>query len=108
MKFYKLDDSLQPVACESHEEYFGWHESMPDSSWWYQRKTGIGFQIRRDDVGDSIVSTIYLGLDHGLGCSGDPVLYQTMTFPGGKQERYSSWAAASHGHRAAMENLGHA
>lgn len=104
MKFYRLDDSQEPVACESHDEYFRWLEAMPDSSWWYVRKTGIGLQIKSDTVGDSRVSTVFLGLDHGYG-DRRPVLFETMTFPRGRQSRYSSLADAIHGHAKEVGDL---
>jgi len=36
--------------------------------------------IARDEVGDYFVSTVFLGLDYNHSDSGDPVLFETMTF----------------------------
>ena len=51
-----------------------------------------------------LVSTVFLGLDHGFG--GVPMLFETMIF-GGKhdmfQERYTSLQEAEEGHALALE-----
>lgn len=52
----------------------------------------------RDDVR---VSTVFLGLDHGFGDDGPPVLFETMVFVNGAEagcERYCTWDEAEAGH----------
>lgn len=60
--------------------------------------------LARDQIGDVLVSTIFLGLDHGLG-RGLPVLWETVIF-GGKHHqamwRYTSWEEAMAGHFQAV------
>jgi hypothetical protein len=48
------------------------------------------------------VSTIFLGIDHGFGMDGPPVLFETRVFGGQHDQmqiRYGTWAAAEAGHR---------
>ena len=53
-------------------------------------------------VGETKVSTIFLGLDHNFLNAGPPVLFETMVF-GGKyhnyMERYSTYEEAEVGHQ---------
>lgn len=96
--YYTLDENQQPVPCGSVMDYFRWHESMPESSNWYAKKTGAGFSIARTKVGERDVSTVYLGMDHGFD-GGPPILWETMVFPGGEKcERYATHQEAVHGH----------
>lgn len=48
--------------------------------------------VKKEDIGDSKVSTVFLGLDHSFGESSEPVLWETMVFGGNmdqSQERCS-------------------
>ena len=65
----------------------------------------------KTDVGDYVVSTVDLGLDHSFG-DGPPLYYETMIFKkkddeidwGGEyQERYSTEEQAIIGHQRAIE-----
>jgi hypothetical protein len=59
-----------------------------------------------------MISTVWLGLDHGAGLAGAPVIFETMIFPPGDvalpadadlyQERYCTEAAARAGHDRAL------
>jgi hypothetical protein len=59
------------------------------------------------------VSTVFLGLDHGFGRKGPPVLFETMAFhPETRTEldgdscwRYSGWDDAEIGHKAMVRKL---
>jgi len=59
------------------------------------------------NVGDVMVSTVFLGLDHGFG-GGTPILWETMVFDGSRvgvtkydheQKRYTSMKEALEGHK---------
>jgi hypothetical protein len=55
--------------------------------------------VYKDDFNFSVVSTVFLGIDHGFG--DDPILFETMVFGGeydGIQKRYSTWDEAVEGH----------
>lgn len=60
-------------------------------------------RVGRDEIGDSLVSTVFLPIDHGYGSQERPVVFETMVFGGpleGECERYSTWEEAEAGHRA--------
>lgn len=64
--------------------------------------------IARDDVGDSHVSTVFLGLDHRFGSGGPPLLFETMVFDGpmdGEQDRYCTKDEALAGHAAMLARV---
>lgn len=83
-----LDKNHRPVPCPSLMKWGRWLEAQ-----WNRR------------VDDTIlpngyrVSTIFLGLDHSFG-EGPPLIFESMTFPGYDQERYSTWEQAAAGHLA--------
>lgn len=59
----------------------------------------------RDDIGDVLVSTIFLGLDHNFGMGGKPLLFETMIFGGAHdeyQKRYTAYKQAEAGHKKAV------
>lgn len=62
--------------------------------------------IKQKYIGKVFVSTVFLGLDHRFGMSGDPILFETMIF-GGKhdeyQERYTTYEGALKGHKKAVQ-----
>lgn len=60
--------------------------------------------VGRDQVGDVLVSTVFLGVDHSFDPLeiGPPILFETMTF-GSQNEvvgRYATWDEARAGHEA--------
>jgi hypothetical protein len=58
--------------------------------------------VRKDIVGDSEVSTVFLGVDHSFG-GRTPILFETMVFGGqlaGEQDRCSTWDEAERMHEA--------
>ena len=62
------------------------------------------------DRGGYVISTVFLGIDHGFG-SDKPVLFETMVFKDGKFEedlgnaRYATWTEAEEGHFATCKVL---
>lgn len=86
---YILDDNHQPVPCP---DTIGWAMWMERSRERY---------VARTRMGKVLVSTVFLGLDHGYR-GGPPVLFETMVF-GGKLDdrmaRYCTYDEARAGHR---------
>ena len=88
---YNLDKNGKPVPAKSLEQ------------WARQYEEGAGKRIvRQDYVGKTLVSTVFLAIDHSFG-SGPPVLWETMVFPAGIDmedccKRYTSKADAVAGH----------
>lgn len=64
--------------------------------------------VKRTDVGDVLVSTVFMGLDHNYGDSGPPILFETMIF-GGKlnqaQSRQHTWREALEAHERTVVSV---
>lgn len=64
--------------------------------------------VCKEYVGDKLVSTMWLGIDHNH-IYGPPILFETMIFEDGKGyieiycDRYSTWKEAEDGHKKAVE-----
>jgi hypothetical protein len=118
MRYYILEGRTpRPVSMETYlESLTVGGEFAPHIA-----KTDI--YPRGPEDGKIHISTVFLSLDHGWG-SGPPVLFETMIFPDTPwnlplpddtgawndapalsdfQERYTTWDAAEHGHKAAVE-----
>lgn len=57
---------------------------------------------------DIEVSTVFLGIDHGFGRTGQPILFETMVFGGlldEEQVRYATLAEARAGHWTMVERV---
>lgn len=64
-------------------------------------------KIAEDMVGDVLVSTVFLGLDHSFG-NGPPLLFETMVFGGpldGDQDRYETREGALLGHAVMLAKV---
>jgi len=70
----------------------------------YRERTVIDL---RTHVSKIMISTVFLGLDHGWG-TGPPLLFETMVFNGPLHEdmdRYTTWAQAEAGHAKFCEQV---
>lgn len=76
----------------------------PDLIKWATARENSDRIVAKTKIGDSEVSTVFLGTDHAFG-GGAPLLFETMIF-GGKHdefcERYSTWEEAEEGHKRAI------
>ena len=98
MDWYILDENQNPIPATQDES----HEFIKDIN---------NRRIVLDEVGEYKVSTLFLGLDHGVGYV--PHLFETMVFTkdfqvpeegeGFYQERYATIQEAREGHRKAVE-----
>lgn len=68
---YKLDKNGTPVPA-SYKEWAEWVKTYADNC----DLRRVGFDV----VGDHHISTVFLGVDHGLSHGGPPVLWETMVF----------------------------
>lgn len=58
--------------------------------------------------GEVTISTVFLGMDHGLGNSTRPMLFETMFFGGpfdGEWHRCSTWEEAEEQHQSAIDDF---
>lgn len=105
MFYFTLDENRQPQPCNDFNAYHDWHDSMPPSSDWYTMKTGLGFVVGLDEVGEERVSTVFLGINHAFGDE-PPLLWETMVFPAADLcGRYRTYGEAIAGHKQAVESL---
>lgn len=99
--YWILDDDHNPVPAGLME----WGRMYAEPNARIVEKTEFHVAGRAEPVE---VSTVFLGIDHGFGMSGPPVLFETMVF-GGKldesQWRYSTWDEAAAGHKAVVAEL---
>lgn len=66
---YILDSTGNPIPETDLIKWAMWLESSDR-------------QVARDTVGDSEVSTVFLGIDHNFSRDGNPILWETMVFGG--------------------------
>ena len=77
----------------------------PDIIKWAQWFETAQRVVARDEVGDVLVSTVFLGIDHGFTRQGPPILWETMIFGGPHdqyQDRYCTQEEALAGHATAL------
>lgn len=96
--YYLLTKDRQVVECPGLIE-------------WGMQFDSTSNQVARTVLGNTVVSTVFLGLDHrGWYGEGAPVLFETMIFDKGQprdyQERYCSFAQAHSGHARAVYHVG--
>ena len=74
---------------------------------WAQCFRNANRKVAKDTIGDSVISTVFLGLDHSFGY-GPPLLFETLVF-GGKldqeMDRYTTLEEAEKGHLAMVEKV---
>ena len=77
---------------------------IPDVSTWghWMQTAGDARIVAQDRLSDDVlVSTVFLGLDHGFCNQSPPILFETMVFGGPLHEecvRYCTYADAERGH----------
>jgi hypothetical protein len=90
-----LDDDGRPVCARSTIEW---------GLWFGRPGTQQARIVGRTTVGPLVVSTVFLGLDHGWLREGPPIVFETMIFGGTDEycERYATRAQAEAGHAEAV------
>lgn len=64
--------------------------------------------IRKTDVGEAKVSTVFIGLDHNYDATGPAHIFETLVFGGpldGEMNRYPTWSDAEKGHEEMVERV---
>lgn len=94
MTNYILDEEHNPVPEPDIYKYGAWIHN-PDNK-----------ILAQDTLQDGkFVSTVFLGIDHGINGSGEPMLFETMVFERKGEgadldvNRYATWKEAHQGHR---------
>lgn len=90
--FYILDADKNIIPVRTTAEkmaYYRWYEN-------HQNR-----RVARTEHNNVSVSTVFLGVDHGLMEDGPPVVFESMVFGGPMdqhQDRYCTWDEAMKGH----------
>ena len=91
--YYILDENREPKKADTADQWYKWF-ALADRN------------IKRDDVGTSFISTVFLGMDHSLPGGLSPLLYETMIFSDdehdGEQWRASTEKEALENHATAL------
>ena len=90
--WYDQDHNIYPVSLDE----------------WARRFEHDDRVLAKTDIGDTQVSTVFLGLDHNMSGEGLPILWETMVFGGeygGYDLRYDTYQAAAEGHAHAVLQL---
>lgn len=93
-RYYILDGNGEPVPVESFSEAEGSFEK--------DRRVAL------DDIAGSLVSTVFLVIDHQYDDDGPPLLFETLVFGGplaDEMDRYSTRAEALAGHAAMVARV---
>lgn len=99
--YYFLINEKPFRAPNGEIDYKRWHILQP-----ILQRTTNGIRVAFSRVGDSIVSTVFLGHSHGFDSTNNPILWETITLRPKLPPniwRYSSHNEALQGHLAAVE-----
>lgn len=66
---YWIERNGEPVEVETMLEWAAWFETADRV-------------VLQTTIGDLLVSSVFLGIDHNFGRKGPPLLYETMVFEG--------------------------
>ena len=93
--FYILDGKT-PIPCDLIE-WAKWIETADRT-------------VKKTNIGEARVSTVFLGLDYSYGIPGEwlPILFETMVFGGTMDRaitRYCSWEEAEEGRKVMVERV---
>ena len=98
-KFILDNHTVVPVDTSTTEGLIEWAKCFESNN----------RDIAKTKIGENIlVSTIFLGIDHGHGAMGRPVLFETMVFRNGEGEemdRCCTWEEAEVMHEEMVERV---
>jgi len=87
-EFYYILVDGEPVPTS---DLFTWGE-------WFETADR---NVAKTEIGETLVSTVFLGLDHSFGNGSIPILFETLVFGGGldgMMDRYATLEDAMLGH----------
>lgn len=98
MLHYILNPDHSISSTEDVIEWGRWFEGDPNKR-----------IVAQEQVGEALVSTVFLGIDHNFLNKGyPPILFETMVFrgeKGGEMDRYATWDEAVEGHERMCATL---
>ena len=90
-----------PVEIEDIDEWRTFMDSEDEDGNEYR-------VLGREKVGESFISTVFLGMDHSKSLNGPPLVFETKIFGGdydGIMERYHTFNEAMEGHKRIKKTL---
>ena len=107
-----LQRALNAASRIGHWKLGPNHEVEPCSmsEWVKMFADAAGRTVAKTMVDGAMVSTVFLGIDHGFG-SPVPILFETMVFPDPESghdldmDRYATWDEAVAGHEAMVAKV---
>jgi hypothetical protein len=93
MGVYGILEGKKVVPCDV-TMWAPWFEATPNR------------RVAETKIGDSLISTVFLGIDHGFG--GDPLWFETMVFGGPfdqEQHRYQTYEESEYGHKMMIKKI---
>ncbi len=97
MNDYYYDYDGNAVGLEEWSKLIEEKHSNPEGRW----------RIGKDRIGESEVSTVWLGLNHNYG-AGPPLIFETLVFGGelaDEMDRYSTEREAQLGHKLMVQRV---
>lgn len=97
-RLYRCErDADGTMTAVPMDDVLAWGKWFEATMWNHERR------VAEDTVGGWRISTVFLGMDHSHMMKGQPVLWETMVFPGQSPneqhcERYTSYNDAVAGH----------
>lgn len=104
-RYYILDDNNKPIPSD----ILGFSKFCEEEWSKYAAGKVSKIVVKKDEVKDKEVSTVFLGLDHNYINKGAPLVFETMVFNLGGGcleiycERYSTYEEALAGHQKAVQ-----
>jgi hypothetical protein len=98
MSLYILDENNKAIPTEDVKLWGAW----------YAESLEIKRRVAVDDINNTRISTVFLGLDHGFGENHKPLLWETMCFSDNQdyndyQIRYETYEEAVQGHKNCVD-----
>jgi len=94
---YYILEGHDPVTCD-----------LDTWARWFAKSDRM---VAKTELYGSLVSTIFLGVDHNFTLKGPALLFETLVFGGPldqEMDRYSTWGQAEAGHAAMVERVSQA
>ncbi len=92
---YILDENRRPIPADV-------------VTWGKWREIDENIRVGQTKVGEVLVSTVFLGIDHNFLGRGKPILFETLVFGGplnDEMDRYRTWKEAELGHKEMVERV---
>lgn len=97
--YYALDKNNEVIPVR---DVLQWSKLFEDKS----RK------VDRTEIGEYVISTVFLGINHSFNPNSEPQVFETMVFHPAKSdyldlfcERYATWDEAMEGHKLAVKGV---